>query len=70
MLGAKGPRGPCPPMGKHRYFFNLCALDTLFADIQKATKVEVDLASKGHVVAIAQLVGTYERSATGVVYDL
>jgi Raf kinase inhibitor-like YbhB/YbcL family protein len=60
--GRKGYGGPCPPMGKHRYFFNLYALDTLLADIQKATKVEVELASKGHIIAIAQLVGTYERS--------
>jgi len=60
--GRKGYGGPCPPIGKHRYFFKLYALDTVLADLQKATKVEVEQAFKGRILAKAQLVGTYERS--------
>ena len=60
--GRKGYGGPCPPIGKHRYFFKLYALDTVLTDLQKATKVEVEQAFKGRILAKAQLVGTYERS--------
>jgi Raf kinase inhibitor-like YbhB/YbcL family protein len=56
-----GYGGPCPPIGRHRYFFKLYALDTLLGDLGKADKAAVEKAMRGHVVAHAELVGTYER---------
>ena len=56
-----GYGGPCPPVGRHRYFFKLYALDTLLGDLGRADKAAVEKAMRGHVVAHAQLVGTYER---------
>jgi hypothetical protein len=55
--GAYG--GPCPPIGRHRYFHKLYALDTVLEDLTMPTKVEVEAAMKGHVVAQTELVGTY-----------
>ncbi|UCH53259.1 MAG: YbhB/YbcL family Raf kinase inhibitor-like protein [Pseudomonadota bacterium] len=54
--------GPCPPIGKHRYFFKLYALDTELGDLGKATKGQVEKAMAGHVLAEAQLMGTYQRA--------
>jgi len=55
-------RGPCPPPGKpHRYFFKLYALDTLLDLAEGASKGDVEKAMKGHILAEAQLVGTYAR---------
>lgn len=56
-----GYGGPCPPIGRHRYFFKLYALDTLLGDLGRADKAAVERAMRGHVVAHAELVGTYER---------
>jgi len=54
--------GPCPPPGKaHRYFFKLYALDTEMALKPGATKEQVEAAMQGHIVAQAQLMGTYQR---------
>jgi hypothetical protein len=47
--------GPCPPIGRHRYFHKLYALDTRL-DLSKATKPEIELAMKGHVLASAELI--------------
>jgi Raf kinase inhibitor-like YbhB/YbcL family protein len=55
-----GYSGPCPPVGRHRYFFKLYALDTKLKLI-KADKSAVQNAMRGHVVARAVLVGTYEK---------
>ena len=57
-----GYGGPCPPIGRHRYFFKLYALDTMLADLKSPTKDQVVSAMQGHVLAQAELVGTYERS--------
>jgi len=58
-----GWRGPCPPVGKHRYFFKLYALDTVLPDLgAHAGKAKLEAAMKGHVVAEGQLVGTYEKA--------
>jgi Raf kinase inhibitor-like YbhB/YbcL family protein len=57
-----GYGGPCPPVGRHRYFHKLYALDVVLPDLGKATKQEVEKAMKGHVLASAELVGTYKRS--------
>ncbi len=57
-----GYGGPCPPIGRHRYFHKLYALDVSLPDLGKATKAVVEQAMVGHVLASAQLVGTYERA--------
>jgi Raf kinase inhibitor-like YbhB/YbcL family protein len=56
-----GYGGPCPPIGRHRYFFKLSALDTVLGDLGRAKKADVERAVKGHVLAHAELVGTYAR---------
>ncbi|MEZ0282652.1 YbhB/YbcL family Raf kinase inhibitor-like protein, partial [Methyloceanibacter sp.] len=52
--------GPCPPIGRHRYFHKLYALDTTI-DLSEATKADLQAAMKGHVLAAAELVGTYQK---------
>jgi Raf kinase inhibitor-like YbhB/YbcL family protein len=54
--------GPCPPIGRHRYFFKLYALDTTLSALSKPTKADVEAAMQGHVLAEAQLVGTYQKA--------
>lgn len=56
-----GYGGPCPPVGRHRYFFKLYALDTLLPGLHKPTKADLERAMQGHVLAQAQLVGTYQK---------
>ncbi len=56
-----GWRGPCPPVGRHRYVFRLYALDTVLGDVAQPTKAAVEQAMRGHVVAETQLIGTYEK---------
>jgi Raf kinase inhibitor-like YbhB/YbcL family protein len=56
-----GYGGPCPPIGRHRYFHKLYALDAVLGDLQTPTKAALEQAMKGHVLAEAQLVGTYQK---------
>jgi Raf kinase inhibitor-like YbhB/YbcL family protein len=56
-----GYGGPCPPIGRHRYFHKLFALDVVLDDLKKPTKDELLAAMAGHVVAQAQIVGTYRK---------
>src|SRR5258706_670084 len=56
-----GYGGPCPPVGRHRYFFKLYALDTLLPDLRTPSKADLERAMQGHVLAQAQLVGTYQK---------
>ena len=53
--------GPCPPRGRHRYFFRLFALDEQLGDRGELTKAELERAMTNHVLATAELVGTYEK---------
>lgn len=53
--------GPCPPIGRHRYFFKLYALDAALSGLSQPTKAKVEAAMRGHVVGEAQLVGTYQK---------
>ena len=53
--------GPCPPVGRHRYFFKLYALDRTLPELGHATKAPVERAMAGHILAEAQLIGTYQR---------
>lgn len=54
--------GPCPPVGRHRYFHKLYALDAELPDLGVATKRMVEQAMAGHVLEEAHLVGTYQRN--------
>ena len=56
-----GYGGPCPPIGRHRYFFKLFALDVVLPDLGAATKAELERAMQGHVLATAELIGTYQK---------
>ena len=59
-----GYGGPCPPPGKpHRYFFKLYALDTQLSLKPGASKKDVEAAMEGHIVASAELMGTYKRAS-------
>jgi Raf kinase inhibitor-like YbhB/YbcL family protein len=56
--------GPCPPIGRHRYFFKLYALDAVLPEIGHGghpTRSELEAAMKGRILAQAELVGTYQR---------
>lgn len=55
-----GYGGPCPPIGRHRYFHKLYALDTTL-QLKQPTKTELEAAMTGHILAHAELVGTYEK---------
>jgi Raf kinase inhibitor-like YbhB/YbcL family protein len=59
--GRTGYGGPCPPIGRHRYFHKLYALDTVLPDLGEATKAVLEAAMKGHVLEQAELIGTYQR---------
>ncbi len=56
-----GYGGPCPPVGKHRYFHKLYALDLVLPDLKRPTKVKLEKAMEGHVLSKAELVGYYQR---------
>ena len=57
-----GYGGPCPPVGRHRYFHKLYALDKVVALTDRPTKADVEAAMDGHIIEQAELVGTYEKS--------
>ena len=54
--------GPCPPVGRHRYFFKLYALDTQLTGLSSPTKADLLKAIEGHVIANGELIGTYQKS--------
>ncbi|GAB3355920.1 YbhB/YbcL family Raf kinase inhibitor-like protein [Lysobacter tyrosinilyticus] len=56
-----GYGGPCPPKGRHRYFHKLYALDIELPDLHQPDKARLLKAMEGHVIAEAELVGTYEK---------
>jgi Raf kinase inhibitor-like YbhB/YbcL family protein len=56
-----GWRGPCPPIGKHRYFFKLYALSERLPDLKLPTKETVLSAMKGKILAEVELMGTYQK---------
>jgi len=56
-----GYGGPCPPIGRHRYFHKLYALDRMLPDLGTPTKAQLLGAMKGHILAEAVLVGTYQK---------
>lgn len=56
-----GYGGPCPPIGRHRYFHKLYALDMILEVMNTPTKANVEVAMKGHVIAQTELMGTYKK---------
>ena len=60
-FGRTGYGGPCPPSGTHRYFFHLFALDTALSLPPASTAKQLKAAMQGHILAEAQLMGTYRR---------
>lgn len=56
-----GYGGPCPPIGKHRYFHKLYALDITFPDLVRPTKAKLEKTMEGHVILKAELIGLYQR---------
>jgi hypothetical protein len=57
-----GYGGPCPPIGRHRYFHKLYALDTTLTGLNKPTKAHLEAAMRDHILARAELIGTYQKS--------
>jgi Raf kinase inhibitor-like YbhB/YbcL family protein len=53
--------GPCPPIGRHRYFFKLYALDARL-ELKNPTKADLEHAMKGHVIEQGEFVGTYQKA--------
>jgi Raf kinase inhibitor-like YbhB/YbcL family protein len=56
-----GYGGPCPPIGRHRYFHKLYALDVVLPDLGNPTKTDLEKAMEGHILGQAELIGTYQR---------
>lgn len=56
-----GYGGPCPPIGRHRYFHKLYALDTVLPDLGHPTRSQLERAMQGHILAQAELIGTYQK---------
>ncbi|MCX7184723.1 MAG: YbhB/YbcL family Raf kinase inhibitor-like protein [Nitrosospira sp.] len=56
-----GYGGPCPPVGTHRYFHKLYALDTLLPNLKHPTKAILEKAMEGHVITHVELIGRYRR---------
>jgi Raf kinase inhibitor-like YbhB/YbcL family protein len=56
-----GYSGPCPPIGRHRYFHKLYALDAMLPDLQQPSEAALEKAMRGHILAHSELVGTYQK---------
>jgi Raf kinase inhibitor-like YbhB/YbcL family protein len=56
-----GYGGPCPPIGRHRYFHRLYALDSPLPDLNGPTRAKLLKAMEGHILAGAELIGTYQK---------
>ncbi len=56
-----GYGGPCPPVGRHRYFHKLYALDMVLPDLKSPTRAQLEAAMQDHIIASAELIGTYQH---------
>jgi Raf kinase inhibitor-like YbhB/YbcL family protein len=56
-----GYGGPCPPIGRHRYFHKLYALDSVLPDLNEPDKAILEKAMAGHILEVKELIGTYQR---------
>ncbi|MFI5121008.1 MAG: YbhB/YbcL family Raf kinase inhibitor-like protein [Thermoanaerobaculia bacterium] len=59
--GSIGYRGPCPPAGSHHYSHRLYALDVASVSPTPPTKERFEASVRSHVLARAELIGTYNR---------
>jgi Raf kinase inhibitor-like YbhB/YbcL family protein len=57
-----GYGGPCPPIGRHRYFHKLYALDIVLPNLGEPTRADLEKAMEGHVLGRAELIGTYQKA--------
>ena len=57
-----GYGGPCPPIGRHRYFHKLYALDTVLPDLKRPNKTALEQAMNRHILGHAELIGVYQKS--------
>jgi len=57
-----GYGGPCPPIGRHRYVHKLYALDVVLPDLHQPDKQHLEQAMRGHILARAELIGTYQKT--------
>jgi hypothetical protein len=57
-----GYQGPCPPTGRHRYFFKLFALDVVLPDLKSPRKADLEKAMAGHLLGHGELIGTYQKA--------
>jgi Raf kinase inhibitor-like YbhB/YbcL family protein len=57
--------GPCPPIGRHRYFFKLHALDRPLPELHAPTKAQLERAMERHIIEKAEMIGTYMKGAGG-----
>jgi Raf kinase inhibitor-like YbhB/YbcL family protein len=56
-----GYGGPCPPIGRHRYFHKLYALDVELPDLHEPNKAQLEKAMAGHIIGQTELIGTYQK---------
>jgi len=56
-----GYGGPCPPIGTHRYFHKLYALDIVLPDLKNPTKKQLEKIMEGHILKKTELIGLYRR---------
>jgi Raf kinase inhibitor-like YbhB/YbcL family protein len=56
-----GYGGPCPPIGRHRYFFKLYALNTVLSDLEKPNRAKLLLEMEGNIIGKTELMGRYQR---------
>lgn len=59
-----GYGGPCPPIGRHRYFHKLYALDVVLPGLGTPSKSALEAAMHGHVIAKTELMGTYQKRSS------
>ena len=57
-----GYGGPCPPIGTHRYFHKLYAIDMVLPDLKRPTKAILEEKIEGHIIEYSELIGLYNRS--------
>ncbi len=56
-----GYGGPCPPIGRHRYFHKLYALDAVLPDLNRPTKAQLEKAMQSHMLEKFELIGIYQK---------
>jgi Raf kinase inhibitor-like YbhB/YbcL family protein len=57
-----GYGGPCPPIGRHRYFFKLYALDAVLSGLSNPDKQQLLAAMEGHILEQTEIIGTYHKA--------